>query len=180
MLVINKCKEIFTKINNDDDILIFDTVETSNVDKLYIFRYGSRRLNKIAENSDMEDIIDIAKTMYKDKWNNYYLNIVERIPQLSEYYEVIKETITNEGTIASNKNNINTVSAYNTENFLNDTNTANTESTDTETLKVRELQIEKVKDSKFYIELSRLINNSSILDIMFNDINSLITIEILN
>jgi len=175
MLVKEKFEDVFTLLNDDEEILVLDFFEPSNMDNIYIFKYGNRELNSKAEETEKETIVQIIKDLFIKKWNNEFLTITESLEEMKDYSEKIIESVSDEGSLNLNRNSLNKISAYNTEDFVNNSNDENEETTTTTNIKTREYEIKKLKSMNYYNSLLSYLNRTNIYDTMMLDVNSIIS-----
>lgn len=180
MLLKEKYSDVFTQIKTKTDLLVFDFVEPSKLDNIYIFKYGDRQLNIKADETEKEVVINVLVSYFAKKWNDYFLTVSEGIEGMKNYTETVRETISDEGSVNFNRNSLNKVSAYNVDDFVDNTSDNDVETSETQNTKVREYEITKLKDVGAYEKIISYLNKNNIYDVMMLDINSILTTMILN
>ena len=178
MLVKEKFNNIFTEIKNTKKLSIFDFIESNKLDTLYIIKYGNRELKTGIGVIENEVLINVIVDVYGKKWDDLLLTYTNSIEDLKTYSELITETISDDGSINLTRENINKVSAFNVDEFVNNSNDDNVESNTSKHLKERQYEIKKLKNVKMYDDMISYLNRINICDIMFTDINNLVTLKI--
>ena len=159
---------------------IFNFVDSSLLDKYYINMFGNRTLSTICSNLTVEELADVLNNMFSSKWNNIILNYLDSENLLTNYKETITELSTNNITTDNTRNDTNKVSAYNDEDFVNsDENTA-VENIVTDNKGNKETIRTKIKEVDFYDKVNKYLTDFNIYNIMIIDINSVVTLNILN
>ena len=107
---------------------------------------------------------------------------ISSIDSLSEFAQVYRETVRSSNNGSMDRNTVSKVSAFNDvsssagDDFI-DNNSDNETSTTTDTgEKVREYTLQKIKDSKHYTDVLNYLQKNIISDIIFTDINSMLTL----
>ena len=181
MIVKDYLNNIFKTMDNikpNQDI--FNFVDSSLLDKYYINMFGNRTLSTIGSNLTVEELADVLNNMFSSKWNNIILNYLDSENLLTNYKETITELSTNNITTDNTRNDTNKVSAYNDEDFVNsDENTA-VENIVTGNKGNKETIRTKIKEVDFYDKVNKYLTDFNIYNIMIIDINSVVTLNILN
>ena len=179
MQVKEKCVGLFTEMKNISPSLpIFDFIDDDTLNQLYIMKYGNRELTSNVVDVDVTLLARVLIRTYGFKWDNMVLNLTNSIKELAEYNELITETITDEGSLHLMRENINKVTAYNVDDFVNNSSDDNSETNTTNNLKKRQYEIKKLKDIKVYERVHTYLNKTNICDIIFMDINQLLTTKV--
>lgn len=178
MKVKEKCANLFTEMKNIKPLPIFDFIDDNTLNQLYIMKYGNREITSNVVDIDVELLASVLINAYGFKWDNIILNLTNSINELADYKELITETITDEGSLNLTRENINKVSAYNVDDFVNNSSDDNSEINTSTNLKERQYEIKKLKDIGIYDKINSYLNRINICDIMFTDINQLITNKI--
>lgn len=178
MKVKEKCINLFTEMKNIKPLPIFDFIDDNTLNQLYIMKYGNRVITSNVIDIDAEVLASVLINAYGFKWDNIILNLTNSINELADYKELITETITDEGSLNSSRENINKVSAYNVDDFVNNSSDDNSEINTSTNLKNRQYEIKKLKDVGVYGKIHSYLNRINICDIIFTDINQLITNKI--
>lgn len=178
MKVKEKCIDLFTEMKNIKPLPIFDFIDDNTLNHLYIMKYGNRGITSNVVDIDVELLASVLINAYGFKWDNIILNLTNSINELADYKELITETITDEGSLNLTRENINKVSAYNVDDFVNNSSDDNSEINTSTNLKERQYEIKKLKDIGIYKKINSYLNRINICDIMFTDINQLITTKI--
>lgn len=159
---------------------IFNFVDSDLLDKYYINMYGNRTLSNIASNLTVEELADILNNMFSSKWNNIILNYLDSENLLTNYKETITEITTNNMTTDNTRTDTNKVSAYNNEDFVNNDENVSVENIVTGNKENKEIIRTKIKEVDFYDKVNRYLTNFDIYNIMIMDVNSVLTLNILN
>lgn len=174
---------LFEKIDNIHTLPFISLFPVDKLNLLYLNTHGDRTLNKTGRNLTVEEIAQILVSLYAEKWEKIYNNILVDFPILESYIETITET-TNENGNTSNETtetNVDKVSAYNDNDFVNDeqsTNTNSMTSTNENTIakttekSVKENVINNLENALNYLQ------NHEIYSIIFADVNGAITLNI--
>ena len=178
MKVKEKYTNLFTEMKNIKPLPIFDFIDDNTLNQLYIMKYGNREITSNVVDIDVELLASVLINAYGFKWDNIILNLTNSINDLADYKELITETITDEGSLNLTRENINKVSAYNVDDFVNNSSDDNSEINTSTNLKERQYEIKKLKDIGIYEKINSYLNRINICDIMFTDINQLITNKI--
>lgn len=178
MQVKEKCVSLFTEMKNASPLPIFDFIDVDTLNQLYIMKYGNRELTSNVVDVDVALLARVLIRTYGFKWDNMVLNLTNSIKELADYNELITETITDEGSLHLSRENINKVTAYNVDDFVNNSSDDNSETNTTNNLKKRQYEIKKLKDIKVYERVHTYLNKANICDIIFMDINQLVTTKI--
>lgn len=181
MIVKDYLTNIFkTMDNRKPEQDIFNFVDSDLLDKYYINMYGNRTLSNMATNLSVEELADILNDMFSSKWNNIILNYLDSENLLTNYKEVITELTTNSITTDNTKTDTNKVSAYNDEDFVNNNENTTVENIVTDNEGNKEIIRTKIKEVDFYVKVNEYLTNFNIYNIMAIDINSVVTLNILN
>ena len=178
MKVKEKCNNLFTEMKNIKPLSIFNFIDDNTLNKLYIMKYGNRVITSNVVDIDVELLASVLINAYGFKWDNIILNLTNSINELADYKELITETITDEGSLNLTRENINKISAYNVDDFVNNSSDDNSEINKSTNLKKRQYEIKKLKDIGIYEKINSYLTRINICDIMFTDINQLITNKI--
>ncbi len=180
-----KVKEYLTNLFQTMDELqpdqdIFNFVDSKLLDKYYINMYGNRTLSNMATNLTVEELADILNNMFSSKWNNIILNYLDSENLLTNYKEVITELTTNIMATDNTRTDTNKVSAYNDEDFVNSDENTTVENIVTDNEGNKEIIRTKIKEVDFYDKVNKYLTDFNIYNIMIMDINSVLTLNILN
>lgn len=178
MQVKDKCSYLFTEMEKVSPSQIFYFIDTYTLNVLYIMKYGNRELTYNVVDMNVTELARIIILTYGFKWDNMLLNLTNSIKELADYNELITETITDEGSLHLSRENINKVTAYNVDDFVNNSSDDNSETNTSNNLKKRQYEIKKLKDIKVYERINTYLNKTNICDIIFTDINQLLTTKI--
>ena len=159
---------------------IFNFVDSKLLDKYYINMYGNRTVSNIATNLSVEELADILNNMFSSKWNNIILNYLDSENLLTNYKETITELTTNNMATDNTRTDTNKVSAYNDEDFVNNDENITVENIVTGNEGNKEIIRTKIKEVDFYDKVNKYLTDFNIYNIMAIDINSVITLNILN
>lgn len=186
MKVKDSLQGLFVAINNKQPFKVFELLPPLNADKLYIMMHGNRTVSECVTdtvNNDTENIDVIAEVitdLYSDKWERDYNLLTKERPFFTTYKETITENVNNIGTANTSNEVTNKVSAYNEDDFTNADNEKTTNTLENENSKSREyirqgFQGDYVKELKKELDF---IEKNMLCDIMFNDINKILTLNI--
>lgn len=178
MKVKEKCIKLFTEMKKIKPLPIFDFIDDNTLNQLYIMKFGNREITSNVFDIDVKVLASVLINAYGFKWDNIILNLTNNINELANYKEIITETITDEGSLNLTRKNINQVSAYNVDDFVNNSSDDNSEINKHTNVKKRQYEIQKLKDVGIYDKINSYLNRINICDIMFTDINQLITNKI--
>ena len=159
---------------------IFNFVDSELLDKYYINMYGNRTLSNMASSLPVEELADVLNNMFSSKWNNIILNYLDSENLLTNYKETITEITTNSMTSDNTRTDTNKVSAYNDEDFVNSDENIAVENIVTDNEGNKETIRTKIKEVDFYNKVNKYLTNFNIYNIMTIDINSVVTLNILN
>lgn len=170
--------ETMDRLWPDQDI--FNFVDSGLLDKYYINMYGNREVAGIVENLEITELAAILNNMFSSKWNNIILNYLDSENLLTNYKEVITELTTNRITTDNTRTDTNKVSAYNDEDFVNNDENVSVENIVTDNEGDKEIIRTKIKEVDFYDKVIRYLTDFNIYNIMTIDVNSVVTLNILN
>lgn len=167
-----------TMKNNGVDLGIFDFISPQKLDMYYSNMYGERFLSNIYLNNTIEDVAEIINGFYTTKWNSLQAFILSKRTGLEQYSEKLTETIVDTGSVITDRENTNKVSAYNDENFVNNDNDTEHNKTHYDDLtKTRTQLIDKLSPETLNNVILFLTNNL-IYNTIFTDVNKIITLKI--
>ena len=180
-----KVKECLTNLFETMDDLqpeqdIFNFVDSKLLDKYYINMFGNREVTEIVENLEITELANILNKKFMHKWNNIILNYLDSENLLTNYKETITELSTSNITIGNTRTDTNKVSAYNDDDFVNNDVNISVENAVTGNEGNKEIIRTKIKEVDFYDKVNRYLTNFDIYNIMTTDINSVVTLNILN
>ena len=180
-----KVKECLTNLFETMDNLqpgqdIFNFIDSKLLDKYYINMYGNREVAEIVENLEISELATILNNKFMHKWNNIILNYLDSENLLTNYKETIEELSTSNITTDNTRTDTNKVSAYNDEDFVNNDENTTVENIVTGNEGNKEIIRTKIKEVDFYNKVNRFLTNFDIYNIMISDVNSVLTINILN
>ena len=180
-----KVKECLNNVFDTMDSLkpnqeIFNFVDSKLLDKYYTSMYGNREVTEIVENLEITELATILNNQFMNKWNNIILNYLDSENILENYKEITTEI--NEDTLnnVNTRTNTNKVSAYNDEDFVNKDEDTTVDKTDIINNRDKNIVRTKIKDTDFYDKVNKYLTNFNIYNIMVIDINSIVTLNILN
>ena len=159
---------------------IFNFVDSSLLDKYYSNMYGNREVTGIVENLELDDLAEILNNQFMNKWNNIILNYLDSENILENYKEVVTEINNDNLSNENTRTDTNKVSAYNDEDFVNKDEESSIDTTTIENIRHKDVVRTKIKDSDFYDKVNMYLTNFNIYNIMIVDINSVVTLNILN
>lgn len=155
----------------------FDDLSAEQMDILYNNLHGVRKLSRIGRDLSVDDLADLIGNMYYKKWteNLEYYAIKANLMQGDK--ETVTEQIVDDNEMVDERTTTNSVSAYNDDNFVNNdkddsTNTINTDNQRNRTLTRRMLRVSDAKS------LQELLQNNFLCDIIFVDVNTVLTLKI--
>lgn len=159
---------------------IFNFVDSSLLDKYYSNMYGNREVTEIVENLEINDLAEILNNQFMNKWNNIILNYLDSENILENYKEVITEINNDNLSNENTRTDTSKVSAYNDEDFVNKDEESSVDTTTIENIRNKDVVRVKIKDTDFYDKVNRYLTDFNIYNIMIIDINSVVTLNILN
>lgn len=159
---------------------IFNFVDSSLLDKYYSNMYGNREVTEIVENLEINDLAEILNNQFMNKWNNIILNYLDSENILENYKEVITEINNDNLSNENTRTDTSKVSAYNDEDFVNKDEESSVDTATIENIRNKDVVRVKIKDTDFYGKVNRYLINFNIYNIMIMDINSVVTLNILN
>lgn len=167
-----------TMKNNGVDLGIFDFISPQKLDMYYSNMYGERFLSNIYLNNTIEDVAEIINGFFTTKWNSLQAFILSKRTGLEQYSEKLTETIVDTGSVITDRENTNKVSAYNDEDFVNNDNDTEHNKTHYDDLtKTRTQYIDRFSPETLNSVILFLTNNF-IYDTIFTDVNEIITLKI--
>lgn len=180
-----KVKECLTNLfetmdNRKAEQDIFNFVDSKLLDKYYVNMHGNRTVSNIVTNLKVEELADILNNMFSSKWNNIILNYLDSENLLTNYKETITEITTNSMTSDNTRTDTSKVSAYNDEDFINSDENTTLENIVTDNEGNKETIKTKIKEVDFYDKVNKYLTDFNIYNIMVLDINSVVTLNILN
>ena len=159
---------------------IFNFVDSKLLDKYYTNMFGNREVTEIVENLEITELATILNNQFMNKWNNIILNYLDSENILENYKEItteINEDILNN---VNTRTNTNKVSAYNDEDFVNKDEDTTVDKTDITNNRDKNIVRTKIKDTDFYDKVNKYLTDFNIYNTMVIDINSIVTLNILN
>ena len=180
-----KVKECLTNLFETMDELqpdqdIFNFVDSKLLDKYYINMYGNREVTEIVENLEPNELATILNNKFMHKWNNIILSYLDSENLLTNYKETITELSTTNITTDNTRTDTNKVSAYNDDDFVDSGENISVENIVTGNEGNKEIIRTKIKEVDFYDKVNRYLTNFDIYNIMIMDVNSVLTLNILN
>ena len=177
-----KYQDLFTHIKTARKLLIFDYIPDTSLNVIFNANYGNRFLTEFANDNDVDKVAVAITDLFGRKWDNLVTEYISSIDSLSEFAQVYRETVRSSNNGSMDRNTVSKVSAFNDvsssvgDDFI-DNNSDNETSTTTDTgEKVREYTLQKIKDSKHYTDVLNYLQKNLISDIIFTDINSMLTL----
>lgn len=159
---------------------VFNFVDSKLLDKYYNNMFGKRKVTEIVENLELAELAEILNNKFSNKWNSIILNYLDSENILENYKEVITEINTDVATNDSTRTNTNKVSAYNDDDFVNSDEDVTIENINIANDRNKEIIKTRIKETDFYIKVNEYLTNFNMYNIMIIDINSVVTINILN
>lgn len=178
----DKYQELFTHIKQAKNLLIFNYIPDTSLNVIFHANFANRFLTDFANDNDVDTVAKAIADLYGRKWDNLVTEYISSIDSLSEFAQVYRETVRSSNNGSMDRNTVSKVSAFNDvsssagDDFI-DNNSDNETSTTTDTgEKVREYTLQKVKDSKHYADVLEYLQKNIISDIIFTDVNSMLTL----
>lgn len=159
---------------------IFNFVDSKLLDKYYTNMFGNREVTEIVENLEITELATILNNQFMNKWNNIILNYLDSENILENYKEITTEINEDTSNNVNTRTNTNKVSAYNDEDFVNKDEDTTVDETDIINNRDKNIVRTKIKDTDFYDKVNKYLTNFNIYNIMVIDINSIVTLNILN
>lgn len=155
----------------------FDDLSSEQMDVLYNNLHGVRQLSRIGRDLSVDDLADLIGNMYYKKWTENLEYYALKANMMQGDKETVTEQIVDDNEMVDERTTTNSVSAYNDDNFVNNdkddsTNTINTDNQRDRTLTRRMLRVSDVKS------LQELLQNNFLCDIIFVDVNTVLTLKI--
>lgn len=155
----------------------FDDLSGEQMDILYNNLHGVRQLARIGRDLSVDDLADLIGNMFYKKWTENLEYYALKANLLQGDKETVTEQIVDDNEMVDERTSTNSVSAYNDENFVNNdkddsTNTINTDNQRNRTLTRRMLRVSDAKS------LQELLQNNFLCDIIFVDVNTVLTLKI--
>lgn len=155
----------------------FDDLSGEQMDILYNNLHGVRQLARIGRDLSVDDLADLIGNMYYKKWTENLEYYALKANMMQGDKETVTEQIVDDNEMVDERTTTNSVSAYNDDNFVNNdkddsTNTINTDNQRNRTLTRRMLRISDAKS------LQELLQNNFLCDIIFVDVNTVLTLKI--
>lgn len=166
---------IFSKIAEKENLKIFQYFPASELDIYYLSKYSQRTANNLLVNNSIDFIANSLISLYKVKWNNaldYYLNTNSVI--LNNGFKITTNTTENSNNIMSD-DVLEKVSGFNDDSLATDTerNTSNNNNFNSSKTS------ETIRSNSIYIKKNlEYLKNDFVYNIIFNDVNDLITLKI--
>lgn len=177
MIVKDNLANLFTSLEVKKSLLIFDYMDSSILNTIYVNLYGEKKLSKMGK-LEMETITDVIINMFADKWDRSIEKFLETTIDITKGGYKLIENSRNEGLNNLTRSILNKVSAYNddtmaedveeTEELVGNNNTTN----DLEKQVINNVSIDNI------IKIMSYLNNYYIYDIIMVDINSILTLNI--
>lgn len=174
---------LFSEIAKRHTFLWYNCLSYEHMNVLYLNKHGDRTLSKTGRNLTVSDLGIILSDMFSEKWNGIYQTCLEKFPVLANYVEKVTETTTENGnsTNDTTETTVEKVSAYNDDDFVNDEQSSNTNNMKMTNENTIEKTVEKTvteNEIKMRENAIKYLQNYLIYDIIFSDINSVITLNI--
>lgn len=155
----------------------FDDLSGEQMDVLYNNLHGVRKLARIGRDLSVDDLAELIGNMFYKKWTENLEYYALKANLLQGDKETVTEQIVDDNEMVDERTSTNSVSAYNDENFVNNdkddsTNTINTDNERNRTLTRRMLRVSDAKS------LQELLQNNFLCDIIFVDVNTVLTLKI--
>ena len=112
MLVKDNLANLFTSLEVKKPLLIFDYMDSSILNTIYVNLYGEKKLSKMGK-LEMETITDVIINMFADKWDRSIEKFLETTIDITKGGYKLIENSRNEGLNNLTRSILNKVSAYN-------------------------------------------------------------------
>lgn len=196
-----KTYRIFNYINQIQTLPFVDEFSAENLDALYLSKFGKKSIsdfvidnmtNDEVTESNIKQMATILHSMFYSKWNRIYSIMLSDLKLLENYQDVVKEVINDAGQTETDYNSENTSgnllqnSAFNNDDFVNKENEERKDVGKNLTKGVNKNErVKEVTKTGFkgvavddYQNAINYLQNNLIYDIIFKDINSIISIQI--
>ena len=155
----------------------FDDLSAEQMDILYNNLHGVRKLARIGRDLSVDDLADLIGNLYNKKWTDNLAYYATKADLLKGDKETVTENIVDDNKMVDERTSTNSVSAYNDDDFVNNdkddsTNTIDTDNKRDRTLTRRMMRVSDVKS------LQELLQNNFLCDIIFVDVNTVLTLKI--
>ncbi len=179
-----KSVNLWELINTRKPMNIINTIPVDTINSIWLAKYGTLGCTPDFEIMENQSIANHIADIYVDKWNKL-LTVFNKdyIDDFKEVYEETNDNTTNSEGINTSTNESN-VSAYDDTGYSPDTNNSQnstTNNTDTSLSKRNYTRtknlITRIDNNIKYISL---LKKDFLYDIMFADVNELLTLKIYN
>lgn len=192
---------LFHYLNEIQELPFVDEFSADNLDILYLSSFGKKSVsdfvldntegNDIAE-KDIKQMVTIIHSMYYSKWNRLYSIMLSDLKILENRIDTTKEVINDVGENVADmetKNineSVSKISPYNSDDFVNKDSDDKTETRkDSQKGTNKNERVREVTKTGFtgsaikeYQNAIDYLKSNLIYDIIFKDINTLITLQI--
>ena len=183
---------VFEEINKIVKLPFPVDISPDKIDYMYLVKHGNRKLSLFSKTADIKNLCETISIMYSDKWNSLYKIFLQDIPYQYDYRRTTTETVKDNGTngqeITDNSTDtvVKEVSAYNEPDFVGADKEERTLSNNSnhkqnnENVRERELTTEGTNSNIIgnYEKYIQYIEKNFIFDIIFNDVNSVLTLNV--
>lgn len=155
----------------------FDDLSGEQMDLLYNNLHGVRQLARIGRDLTVDQIAELLGNLYYKKWTDNLAYYATKADLLKGDKETVTENFVDDNNMVDKRTSTNSVSAYNDDDFVNNdkddsTNTIKTDNKRDRTLTRTMLRVSDVKS------LQELLQNNFLCDIIFVDVNTVLTLKI--
>lgn len=169
MVINEKFTNLFTTLKtNYTDIKFLQNVDSDSVDSLYISKHGNRTLNTYSTIETVEKICFVLNTYYLNKWNTLFEYQNKIYNDILEGNTTVKtENIGNDKYIQTNN-----LASYDSNELNSDSSIEYNKDSKTNTTTTKESIFNGYKSKFSYLQ------DSNFYDIVFTDVNTIITLNI--
>lgn len=176
-------ENLFEELHNLHPFPFVEHFPVDKVNLFYLNTYGDRTLSKMGRNLTVSEIASVIVGLHSEKWDKIYSSMMLEYPVLENHVETFTETIKENGktTNDTSETSLEKVSAYNDNDFVNDEQTTNTNSmsgtNENEVVKTTEKKVTE-NATKNIENAIKYLQNNVIYNIIFSDINNVLTLNI--
>lgn len=172
---IDESTDLFTRMNN---IKTFPWIEYFSPKAMYmtwLSLYGNREVNPSFENSNEDFLATMLSGLYSQKWSLWFNRMITVIPSGDSTTTTRQET----GNTSTNDTKENNVSAFDSENYEEKEKDI-TIGNSSDTRAITETKTRTRDTTVIYTErYLKILTSNQIYDIIFLDVNKVLTIPIL-
>ena len=166
---------LFAALNNVKALPFGITPSTCDI--LYNNRYGSRLLARFGRDNDVSTIATVLQEMFYEKWANAWNSYQSYADMILGDKETTHEEVVDNNENTGTNTDTNTVSAYNDEDFVNDDKKSTEIHNKIDNERKRDKTVRKTNINTVE-KVSKLLQKDFLYDIIFIDVNTVLTLDI--